>query len=158
MRLEVQTILRSCSLFNRMCVARRKQSKPGNTQESKQQSTQQKTSGRSSAGLTKPNQTTTRYTRAKDTITCVLHGESSKRLAPPRNTKDKKRLQSTQTTVNRRNRPSTKHYQKGSIIPISTAAGHAFSTATSRHHHPHPTASSPDPISQRSPLRSTACV
>ena len=28
---------------------------------------------------------------------CVLHGESSKRLATPRNTKDKKHLQSTQS-------------------------------------------------------------
>ena len=33
----------------------------------------------------------------------ALHGQSSKRLAPPRNTKDRKHLQSTQTTVNRHN-------------------------------------------------------
>ena len=39
--------------------------------------------------------------------------------------------------------------------PISTAAAHTFSTATTRHHYPHPTGSSPDPLSQRSPLRST---
>ena len=38
----------------------------------------------------------------------VLHGESSKRLAPPRNTKHRKHLQSTQTTVNRHN-SQTKH-------------------------------------------------
>ena len=31
----------------------------------------------------------------------VLHGERSQSLAPPRNTKDKKNLQSTQSTVNR---------------------------------------------------------
>ena len=31
---------------------------------------------------------------------------------------------------------------------------HAFSTATTRHQHPRPTGSSPDPLSQRSPLRS----
>ena len=39
--------------------------------------------------------------------------------------------------------------------PTSTAAMHASSTATTRHHYPHPTGSSPDPLSQRSPLRST---
>jgi len=33
----------------------------------------------------------------------VLHGESSKRLAPPRSTNDRRYLQSTQTTVNRHN-------------------------------------------------------
>ena len=33
----------------------------------------------------------------------VLHGESSKHLAPPRNTKDKEDLQSTQMTANRHN-------------------------------------------------------
>ena len=38
-------------------VARRKQSKPSSTQESKQKSTQQWTTARSSADLTKPNQT-----------------------------------------------------------------------------------------------------
>ena len=37
--------------------------------------------------------------------------------------------------------------------PISTAAVHAFSTATTRY--PHATGSSLDPLSQRSPLRST---
>ena len=43
----------------------------------------------------------------------MLHGESSKRLAPPRNTEDRKHLQSTQTTINRHN-SQTKHYRKGS--------------------------------------------
>ena len=33
-------------------------------------------------------------------FTLVLHGESSKRLAPPRNTQDRKNLQSTQSTIN----------------------------------------------------------
>ena len=37
----------------------------------------------------------------------------------------------------------------------STAAVHASSTATTRHHYPHPTGSSPDTLSQRSLLRST---
>ena len=40
----------------------------------------------------------------------VLHGESSKRLAPPRKTKDRKHLQSIQTTVNRHN-SQTKHLE-----------------------------------------------
>ena len=39
--------------------------------------------------------------------------------------------------------------------PISTAAVHAFSTATTRHHYPHPTGSSTDPLSQRSGLSRT---
>ena len=38
------------------CGTRRKQSKPSNTQEPKQRSTQQRTTARSSADLTKPNQ------------------------------------------------------------------------------------------------------
>ena len=33
-----------------------------------------------------------------------------------------------------------------------------FSTATTRHHHPHPTGSSPDPLSQCSPLRSQGAI
>ena len=59
----------------------------------------------------------------------VLHGESSKRLAPPRNTKDRKHLQSTQSTVNRHT-SQTKHQalSKGQpgkrISPINTAAVH----------------------------------
>ena len=43
-------------------------------------------------------------------IESVLHRESSTRLAPPRNTKDRKHLQSTQTTVNRHN-SQTKHLE-----------------------------------------------
>ena len=74
----------------------------------------------------------------------------------------KRHLQSTQTTVNRHN-AQTKHLaiSKGQSggqdtrTPISTAAVYAFSTATTRHHYPHPTGSSLDPLSQRSPLRST---
>ena len=42
------------------------------------------------------------------TMSFVSHGESSKLLAPPRNTKDRKHLQSIQTTVNRHN-SQTKH-------------------------------------------------
>ena len=38
---------------------------------------------------------------------------------------------------------------------ISKAAVHAFSTSTPRHRYPHQPGSSPDPLSQRSPLRST---
>ena len=55
-------------------------------------------------------------------VLCVLHGESSKRLATPRNTKDKKHLQSTQSALcnypigptDKPHRPSTKHYRKDS--------------------------------------------
>ena len=42
----------------------------------------------------------------------MLHGESSKRLAPPRNTKDRTHLRSALTTVNRHN-SQTKHYRMG---------------------------------------------
>ena len=54
------------------CVTRRKLSTLNNSQDSKQQSPWQTTTGRSSAELMKPNQTKlnqTRYTLAKDTIT-----------------------------------------------------------------------------------------
>ena len=45
----------------------------------------------------------------------VLHGESSKRLGPLRNTKDRKRLRSTQRpSTGTTHRPSTRHYRKGS--------------------------------------------
>ena len=50
------------------CVTRRKQSKPSNNQEQKQQSTQHRSTARSSADLTKLNQTPTLYTLAKDKI------------------------------------------------------------------------------------------
>ena len=39
---------------------------------------------------------------------CVLHGESSKRMAPARNTTDRKHLELTETTANRHN-SQTKH-------------------------------------------------
>ena len=61
----------------------------------------------------------------------VLHGESIKRLAPPRNTKDRRHLQSTQSTVNRHT-SQTKHHALSNglpaaekrITPINTAAVH----------------------------------
>ena len=60
----------------------------------------------------------------------MLHGQSSKRLAPPRNSQDRKHLQSTQRTVNRHT-SQTKHQalsngQPGRhITPTNTAAVHA---------------------------------
>ena len=64
--------------------------------------------------------------------TGVFHGESYKRLAPPRNTKRQEhlRIQSTQSTVNRHS-SQTKHQalSKGQpgrrITPTNTAAVHA---------------------------------
>ena len=41
------------------------------------------------------------------------------------------------------------------ITQTSTVAVHASSTATSHHHDTHPAGSPPDPLSQRSPMRST---
>ena len=45
-------------------------------------------------------------------------------------------------------------WESRDTTPISTAAVHALSTATTctRNHYPHPTGSSQDPLSQRSPL------
>ena len=73
----------------------------------------------------------------------------------------RKHLPSAQMTVNWHN-SQNKHQALSKGQPrsqdaqqTSTAAVHAPSTATTRHHHPHPTGSPPDPPSQRSPLRST---
>ena len=59
------------------------------------------------------------------------------------NTYNQPKHPSTDTT----HRPSTKHYRRGSITPIRTAAVHAFSTVTTRHCRPYPTGSPPDPLS-----------
>ena len=94
-------------------------------------------------------------------VLSVLHGESSKRLAPPRNTKDRKNLQSTQST-----RPTRLTDQAPSTIERTARETHntnqhssraRFSTTTTHHHHPHP-GSSPDPLSQRSPLRCLGAI
>ena len=63
----------------RGCVTRRRQNKPSNTQEPKQRLTQQRTSARSSANLTKPNQTPSRYTLVKDTT--ILHAATPQAAA-----------------------------------------------------------------------------
>ena len=52
-------------------VTRTRQNKPSNTQEPKQRAAQQRTAARSSANLTKPNKTPTRYTLVRDTT--ILH-------------------------------------------------------------------------------------
>ena len=46
-------------------------------------------------------------------------------------------------------------HEANHITPTSTAAVHASTTATSRHHYAHPAGSPPDPLCQRSPMRST---
>ena len=87
------------------------------------------------------------------------------------------RRQGTQKTENTYNqhkrppigtthRPSTRHHRKGrprfylhntnqlsSPVPV-----HVSSSVTSRHHYAHPAGSSPDPLSQRSPMRSAGRV
>ena len=92
----------------------------------------------------------------------VLHGEISKRLALARNTEDRKHLQSTQSA-----RPAHLTDQAPSTIERTARETHntnqhssraRFSTTTTHHHHPHPTGSSPDPLSQRSPLRSLGAI
>ena len=84
-------------------------------------------------------------------------------MALPRTTKDRNYLQSTQTTVNQHTditdqAPGTMEraaQESRRLTPISTAAVHASSTATTRHHNLHPTGSTPNPLSQRRPLRNT---
>ena len=77
----------------------------------------------------------------------VLHGESSKRPALPRNTKEREHLQSTQTTTNRynsqtKNQALSKSQLGRRITPINTAAVHASAqqepaiiTRTQQGHH-----------------------
>ena len=90
----------------------------------------------------------------------VLHGESSKYLAPPRNTKGTERLQSTQMTTKRHN-SQTKHQApskgqpKSRITPTSTEAMHASITPIACNNNAHPSRSSPRPLGGRSPARST---
>ena len=63
----------------RYCVTRRKLQTPGTAEEHKRQETP----------AINPND------RQPTQLYCVLHGETSKRLASPRNTKDRKHLQSS---------------------------------------------------------------
>ena len=56
------------------------------------------------------------FTPGLGLVIAVLHRESSKRLASPRNTKDRKRLQSTQSTVDR---------HCGVLQPTLTCGDHA---------------------------------
>ena len=64
--------------------------------------------------------------------------------------------QPIQPSTGTTHRPSTRHYRKPlraaqetrRLTPTSTAAVHAPSTATTRHHYPHPTGSSPDLLCQ----------
>ena len=92
----------------------------------------------------------------------MSHGEGSKRLASPRNTKDRKHLQSTQSaqpTHLTDQAPSTTERTARETHNINYHSSRArFSTATTHHHHPHPTGSSPKPFSQRSPLRSPGAI
>ena len=88
-------------------------------------------------------------------LSVVLLGSASRfELSPCNtNTHNKRKRPSIGTS----HRPSIRHHRKGSrmyITPTSTAAVHASSTATPRHHYAHPAGSWPDPLSQRSPMRS----
>ena len=78
----------------------------------------------------------------------VLHGESSKRLATPRNTKDKKRLQSTQSAQPTNLTDQVPITAERTARETHNANEHSsrarFSTTTTHHQHQHPTGSSPD--------------
>ena len=65
--------------------------------------------------------------------TSVLHGEISKRLATPRNTKDKKHLQSTQSASQTKHQALPKGQPGRRITPINTAAVDASAQQQPRH-------------------------
>ena len=90
----------------------------------------------------------------------MLRRESCKHLAPPRNTKNREHQLSTQTTANRHNSQakhlvSSKGQPKSRITPIQHSSHARPITATSCHNYAHPAGSSPDPLSQRNPVRGT---
>ena len=68
--------------FEYVCVTRRRQSKPSNTQESKQRTTnwQQRTTARSSANLMKPNRTPTQYTHPRKRHNHPTHTHTPSRI------------------------------------------------------------------------------
>ena len=84
----------------------------------------------------------------------VLHGESSKRLATPRNTKDRKHLQSTQsaqpTNLTDQAPSTTERTARETHNTRQHSSRARFSTTTTHHQHQHPTGSSPDLFSQPS--------
>ena len=109
-------ILCCASLGDAGCVTRRMQHKPSNTQESKQRSTQQRTTATSSANLTEPNQTPTRYTFVKDAV--ILH------VATPQ-------AASSYLTYTCRTYQGMRPHAPG-----KQAGGHLVSTHTERHNPP----------------------
>ena len=92
-------------------------------------------------------------------------GDTRRKLQTPRTAEEQKRQETPTINPNDRQLTQFADQAPGTMesaaresrhtTPISTAAVHAFSTATTHHYYPHPTGSSPDPLSQRSPLRST---
>ena len=79
--------------------------------------------------------------------------EPKRQEAPTTNPNDPNDRQPTQLTDQAPGTIERAARESRHTTPISTAAVHAFSTTTT--HYPHATGSSPDPLSQRSPLRST---
>ena len=103
------------------------------------------------ASATKPEQ----FQQSCFTEYCVTR----RTLQTPGTAEENKRQETPTTNPNDR-QPAQRTYQAPGTIeraarrttPTSTAAVHASSSATTRHHYPHPTGSPPDPLSQRSPL------
>ena len=87
------------------------------------------------------------YHRIHPTFHLCYTEKAPQLLAPPRKTKDWKHLQSTQTTVNRHNSQS-KHQALLKRQRRSQDALNQPAQQPPRHHNPHPTGSSPDPLSQ----------
>ena len=81
----------------------------------------------------------------------VLHGESPKRSAPPRNTKDRKHPQSTQTIFNRHN-SQTKHQAPSKEQPKCQNAQHqpAQQRARLQHSNLQPSLRTPSRVIARS--------
>ena len=90
---------------------------------------------------------------------------TQRKVQTPGTAEEHKRQETPTINPNDRQPPQLTDQASGTIkraareskhtTPISMAAVHAFSPVTTRHHYPHPTGSSPDPLSQRSPLQST---
>ena len=98
-------------------------------------------------------------------VDCRAHCVTRRKLQTPGTAEEHKRQETPTINPNDRHPAHLADQAPGTIeraaqesrriTPTSTAAVHASSSATTRHHYLHPTGTSPDPRSQCSPVRST---
>ena len=82
---------------------------------------------------------------------CLLYRESSKRLAPPRNTKDRKHPESSKRpSTDTTHRPSTRHYRNGSPGVKTHNTNHHSSRARLQHSNHPPSLPTPNWVITRS--------